>query len=379
MVTSRLKEIILVIIIGILAGLGTFRLASEGKLGLNLKQTSPLVSGNQSTSSNGGKVVYVDENDAIIAAVKKVSPSVVAVSGESQSSSSNFFDPFSMGQPQTSQTIGTGFVVSPGVIVTNKHVVADTSATYTVITKDGKNLSPVKIYRDPTLDLALIKINDTSLQPISLGNSDGLQVGQSVIAIGNALGKFDDTVTTGVVSGLGRDVAAGDPYSGSSEQLSDLIQTDAAINPGNSGGPLLNLQAQVIGVNVATTQGAQNIGFSIPINSVKDLVNQFVTTGTVQKPFLGIQYTFVSQDVAVANDMPSGAYIDDVVSGSPADKAGIQHGDVITKINNQKINSDQVIPQFMQNEKVGDNVSVEVWSNGNTKTLNLTLAAFPNQ
>lgn len=381
MLPNRLKELVLVIIIGVLAGLATFRLASEGKLPLNLHVGQSLTSPDQSSpgSQNGGKVVYVNEDDAVIDAVKKVSPSVVAVFGESQSSPDITFDPFSMNQPQTSQTIGTGFVVSPGVIVTNKHVVADTSAKYTVITKDGRKFDPVKIYRDPTLDLALIKINDALLQPIILGNSDNLQVGQSVIAIGNALGKFDDTVTTGVVSGLGRDVSAGNPFSGGSEQLSDLIQTDAAINPGNSGGPLLNLQAQVIGVNVATTQGAQNIGFSIPINSIKTLVDQFVKTGTVEKPFIGIQYTFVSEDVAIANDMPSGAYIDQVITNSPADKAGLQHGDVITKINNQKIDSDKVIPQIMQNEKVGDKVSIEVWSNGNTKTVNITLEAFPNR
>lgn len=372
---EKLKFLILIIIIGVLAGLTTYRLAVLGKLPLNT------ASGGLTLNSQTRTVVT--EENAVITAVNNASPSVVAIGLINNPSSFSPFDPFA-NPPSNSNnpnnTIGTGFVVSSnGVIVTNRHVVSDQAAQYSVVTKDGKKLSIKKIYRDPVLDLAIIQTDGTSLKPLDTGDSSKLQVGQTVIAIGNALGQFTDTVTTGVVSGLGRSVNAGDPFQGATETLDNLIQTDAAINPGNSGGPLLNSAGQVIGVNVATTQGAQNIGFAIPINTVKTMIDQFNKTGTISRPFLGVSYTFVSRDLALMNGVPQGAYIQQVISGSPAEKAGIQQGDIITKIDGKAIDSQNIISDEIQGKKVGNSVSLEVWSNGSTKTVNANLVESPNQ
>jgi S1-C subfamily serine protease len=337
--SERVRNFLVIIALAIVAVLVTNRLVQLGKLPLKLPTNSPLLKNlsQVNQSALGGQPstqtrVVVSEEDAVTTAVQKSSPSVVAI-GINQRLA-NPYNPFS--QPGSSQnnTIGTGFIVSSdkGIIITNRHVVSDTSLKYTVVTKDGKKLDVQKIYRDPNLDLALVQVSGTNgLQPLELGDSGVLKTGQTVIAIGNALGQFDNTVTTGVVSGLGRALQAGDPYSGESEQLDNLIQTDAAINPGNSGGPLLNSAGQVIGVNVATTEGAQNIGFAITINS------------------------------------------------------GIQAGDIITKIDGQTVDSNSKISDTIQSKKVGDKVTVELWSqNGNngtgsTRTVTATLAEAPNQ
>lgn len=368
---DRLKQLLLFVIVGVLAGFGTYRLISAGKLPLKLNQNP------ETQITNTERRTVIQEENAIISTVEKNSPSVIAI-GVNQRIV-NPFDPFSLPRNQQS-TIGTGFVVSEkGIIVTNRHVVSDPAVKYSVVTKDGKKLEVTKIYRDPNLDLALVQVSGSSLKALELGDSSKLKVGQTVIAIGNALGRFDNTVTTGVVSGLGRVVSAGDPFSGETEQLDNLIQTDAAINPGNSGGPLLNSSGQVIGVNVATTEGAQNIGFAIPINSVKALVDEFVKNGTISRPFLGIRYRLVTKDLAILNQVPQGAYIQEVVPGSPADKAGIQTGDFITKIDGQAINAETKISETIQKKKVGDTVGLEVWTDGKTRNVTATLAQSPNQ
>lgn len=379
--SDRVKSLVIFIAVGVVAGLVTYRLAALGKLPWKLTATG------QNTSPQTVQTqVVVQEENAIIDSVSKASPSVVAI-GVNQSMIDPFTSQTTPGQ-QGSNTIGTGFIVSAdkGIIVTNRHVVADTSMKYTVVTKDGKKLDVQKIYRDPNLDLALVQVASTNgLQPLQIGDSSKLKSGQTVIAIGNALGRFDNTVTTGVVSGLGRSVSAGDPYSNDSEELDNLIQTDAAINPGNSGGPLLNSSGQVIGVDVATTEGAQNIGFAIPINSVKTIVDQFVTNGFVSRPFLGVRYSFVSKDVALLNNVPQGAYIEEVVSGSPAEKAGIQAGDIITKIDGQTVDSDTKISDTIGAKKVGNTVTLEIWSesqganSGQTTTATVTLVEAPDQ
>ncbi len=318
----------------------------------------------------------VQEENAIISVVDRTSPSVVAI-GVSQRVV-NPFDPFAIPRREDS-TIGTGFVVSDkGIIVTNKHVVSDTGR-YTVITKDGQKYETKKIYRDPILDLALVQIDATGLKPLDLGDSSKIRVGQVAIAIGNALGRFTNTVTTGVISGLGRRVIAGDPFSGSAESLDNLIQTDAAVNPGNSGGPLLNSSGQVIGVNVATTEGAQNIGFAIPINSVKEIVDEFVSKGSVSRPFLGIRYRFISKDVAILNEVPQGAYLQEVVSGGPAEKAGMQDGDIITKINGESVDSENKIAEAVSKSNIGQRLTLEVWADGKIRTVTATLAELPSE
>lgn len=316
----------------------------------------------------------VKEENAVISVVEKTSPSVVAIGVTRRVV--NPFDPFAVPKRENS-TIGTGFLVSDkGIIVTNKHVVSEPGVKYTVVGKDGQKFDVRKIYRDPTLDLALVQVDNTSLKVLELGDSSKLKVGQTVVAVGNALGRFTNTVTTGVVSGLGRRVEVGSPFEGF-ENLDDLIQTDAAINPGNSGGPLLNSAGQVIGVNVATTEGAQNIGFAVPINSVKVLVQEFETKGSVSRPFLGIRYRFISKDVAILNEVPQGAYIQEVVEGGPAEKAGLKERDIITKINGQSVDNEGKIADFIKGASIGRRVELEIWRDEKILKVSATLEELP--
>jgi S1-C subfamily serine protease len=330
----------------------------------------------------------VKEESVVIDVADKVSPSVVTVSVQTPRRRVLNYDIFGGGIQQrmeggTQQDIGTGFIISSdGLIVTNKHVVSQENVEYKVITKDDKEYTVEKISRDPSNDIAILKISATGLTPIELGSSSNLKVGQFVIAIGTALGEFRHTVTTGVVSGLGRGITAGSAYEGSVERLDNVIQTDAAINPGNSGGPLLNSAGQVIGVNVAVAEGAQSIGFAIPIDLVKTGIDEFNKNGSFKaKPFLGVQYQIVSRQSAITNDVPQGAYVQDVVSGSPAEKAGIQVDDIITKIDGNEIREDSklTLADIIASKQVGDSVSVEIWRDGQTKTLTIALAEAKNQ
>ncbi len=324
---------------------------------------------------------FVNEESDVIDVVKNVGPSVVTVSAVTPKRSIIQFSPFggfSQGTTGgTPQDIGSGFVVSAdGLIVTNKHVVADASLTYKVVTSDGKSFDAKEISRDPNNDIAIIKIDARGLKPVELGDSGNLQVGQFVIAIGTALGEFRNTVTTGVVSGLGRGIDAGDQFQGYVERLDNVIQTDAAINPGNSGGPLLNSAGQVIGINVAVAQGANNIGFAIPINTVKDALNSFKANGKFPaKAYLGVQYQMVSQQAALLNSVPQGAYVVDVVAGSPAEKANIQAGDIIYKVDgNQITDTNGGLAKLIAGKKPGDVLNLEIWRDGNTVKAPVTLS-----
>lgn len=335
------------------------------------------------TTSGVGKVAtqkVVSEESVTIDVADKVSPSVVTVSIQTPQRRVIQFSPFGGfsssiqgGQPQD---IGTGFIVSAdGLIVTNKHVVSDTNAKYKVVTYDGKEFEVTKISRDPSNDIAVLKIDANGLKPVELGTSDGLKVGQSVIAIGTALGEFRHTVTTGVVSGLGRGITAGSAYEGFVEKLDDVIQTDAAINPGNSGGPLLNSSGQVIGINVAVAQAAQNIAFSIPINVVKAALDTYNQTGSfASKPFLGVEYQMIDQETSIMSKVPQGAYIARVVQDSPAEKAGIQVDDIITKFDGQDVNSNTNLADLIAKKKPSDTVNIEIWRSGNSSEVKATLS-----
>lgn len=356
-----------VIALGVVVAVAVYQAQVKGLLPGSLKLPTPQ---SQETFK------LVQEENAVISVVDKSSPSVVAIGVNRRVV--NPFDPFALPRREDS-TIGTGFLVSSkGLIVTNKHVVSDTTTRYTVVTKDGQKLDVKKIYRDPVLDLAIVQIDPDGLKPLELGDSSKLKVGQTVIAIGNALGRFTNTVTTGVVSGVGRKVVTEDPFSGSAESLDDLIQTDAAINPGNSGGPLLNSAGQVIGVNVATTEGAQNIGFAIPINGVKSIVDEFSTKGSVSRPFLGIRYRFVSKDVAILNEVPQGAFIQEVIDGGPAQKAGVEVGDIITKINGQAIDNENKISQIVSGSVIGSKLELTIWRNGKEIKVTAILTELPS-
>ncbi len=392
----------LLILIAILIGLLVIISAGQQYLP-SLFQSNSL---NLASSGGSEQVKVVTEESVTINIVKKYGPSVVTVAGtesqqelekQQQQNSpfgfSPFFDispapslsPAPDGNQDQPQVIGSGFVVSSnGMIVTNKHVVADTQMTYQVITSDGKKYSVKNIYRDPLNDVALLKIDPSQnssekLQSLTLGESSHLQVGQYVVAIGTALGEFRNTVTTGVISGLGRGITSGDPYQGSVEQLNNVIQTDAAINPGNSGGPLFNSAGQVIGVNTAVSQNGQNIGFAIPINVIKDAFQNFQQNGKIERPFLGVSYTMLSKSLAVLNNLPQGAYVQDVEQNSPADSAGIQQGDVITKIEGQQIDDTNSLSTVIAKDKVGQTITITIYRDNNTQDIKVTLVPAPQE
>ncbi|MEK9143222.1 MAG: trypsin-like peptidase domain-containing protein [Patescibacteria group bacterium] len=337
------------------------------------------------TPSSGENVRVVTEESLVIDVVDKVSPSVVTV-GITQTKrigdilEFNPFDPFSPFQrrpgksQKLEQDIGSGFIVgSDGLIVTNKHVVEVPDATYRVITKDDKTYEVKKIYRDPSNDLAILKIEASGLPTVEMGDSDKIKVGQMAIAIGTALGEFRHTVTTGVISGVGRGIEAGSPFEGSAERLDNVIQTDAAINPGNSGGPLLNSSGQVVGVNTAVSAEGQNIGFALPINVVKDALDNFNATGQFNRPFLGVKYQMIPKQTAVLNDIPEGAYIREVVKDSPAEKAGIQTEDIITKFDGAKLTDTSDLAKAISKKKVGDTMTLIVWRDEKEKEVKVTL------
>lgn len=326
----------------------------------------------------------VREESVVIDTVEQAGPSVVTVAIETPRRRVLQFNPFGGGFSQRyeggqEQDIGSGFIVSEdGLIITNKHVVDDENSTYKVITQDGNEYEVQKISRDPSNDIAILKIDASDLKPVELGSSEGLKVGQFVIAIGTALGEFRHTVTTGVVSGLGRGITAGSVFEGYVERLDDVIQTDAAINPGNSGGPLLNSAGQVIGVNVAVAAGAQNIGFAIPIDIVKYGLDQFNKTGNfVSKPFLGVEYQMISKTSAILNDVPEGAFVINIVPGSPAESAGIIEEDIITEMGGLKITEESGgLADVISGKKPGDRVEVKIWRDGEEVILSTTLSDF---
>ena len=329
----------------------------------------------------------LNEESVVTDVVEKYGRSVVTIGIKKTEKVVNpfesFFDPFGFfGLPKETpkeqnieQDIGSGFVVSKdGLVVTNKHVVSDTSAQYRVFTRDNKLYEVQKIYRDPVNDLAILKI-DTSqdgLVPVELGDSLNLKVGQFVIAIGAALGEFRNTVTTGVISGLGRTISAGSGFQ-EIENLDNVIQTDASINLGNSGGPLLNSLGQVIGVNVAIASGAQNVGFALPISVVKDSLDNFNKTGQFSRPFLGVKYRDIETKEAIAKGWVEGAGVVEVVSGSPAEAAVVKVGDIVIKIDGEKITSKNTVSSVIGNKKVGQEIKLTVWREGEEKTLIVTL------
>ncbi len=282
---------------------------------------------------------------------------------------------------------GSGFIVrSDGYIVTNKHVVADDTAVYTVKLSNEKEYPAKVIGVDPVLDVAVLKIEEKDLPILPLGNSDGIKIGQTVIAIGNALAEFGNTVTKGVVSGVGRRITAGDSF-GQSEVLDHAIQTDAAINPGNSGGPLLNLSGEVVGINTAVSERGQLLGFAIPINSVKQIIQGVLDVGHIVHPWIGVRYVPVTPKLAEMNHLSvtSGALVlrgeteEDlaVVPGGPADIAGIVENDIILEVNGKKLEDKDSLAQEISKYKVGDEVTLHILHKGKEKDVKVKLTEFP--
>src|SRR3989344_4919888 len=324
------------------------------------------------------KVKIVAEESVVVDIVEKVSPSVVTVGIEQRVVN---FDPFDIFQrPQgvdREQDIGSGFIVKDGLIVTNKHVV-DAPGKYKVITHDGRKYDVGSIYRDPANDIAIVKINAKGLKPVEMGDSSKTKVGQLVVAVGTPLGEFRGSVTKGIVSGIGRGITTGSPFSSFAERLDDVIQTDAAINPGNSGGPLVNSSAQVIGVNTAVASGAENIGFALPINIIKDSLKNFNQNGQFNRPYLGIAYKTLSRDAAILNNVPQGAYVQDVVPESPGEKSGKGRGNFLKKKNGKKNEGENgEVANTIAVRKIGDTIALSVWRDGKTLEIKAALTAAP--
>lgn len=336
---------------------------------------------NQAGFRVGTEQKVIREESVVIDVADRVSPSVVTVAVETPERRVLEFSPFGglteRLEGGVQQDIGSGFIVSEdGLIVTNKHVVSDESVNYTVVAKDGQEYEVQQISRDPSNDIAILKIDANGLKPVELGDSGNLKVGQFVIAIGTALGEFRHTVTTGVISGLGRGITAGSIYQGYVEELEDVLQTDAAINPGNSGGPLLSSAGQVVGVNVAVASGAENIGFAIPINVVKEGLQEFNEQGSFPaQAFLGVRYQMVGEQAAILNEVPQGAYVVEVISGSPADSAGIEEGDIITSFGGSEFSEGGPdLADAISETSPGKSVSIEIWRNGETVSTSATLS-----
>lgn len=332
----------------------------------------------------------VKEESVITKVVEEALPSVVTVSITRPGATQEFqFDPSNPFNPlvplpreaEEERNIGSGFVIDPqGLVITNKHVVASTSLTYHVVTNDGKNYEVQEIYRDPLNDVAILKINASGLKPLRLGDSSNLKLGQLAIAIGTPLGEFTNTVTVGIISGLGRGITAGSPFEGYVEKLDNVIQTDAAISPGNSGGPLLNSQGEVIGINTAIASEGQNLGFALPANIIKDLITTFERNGgSFERPYIGVRYQIIDTETAAQNKIVPGAYIREVIPGSPAAKADLQDEDIIVQIDGAEIkgDDDQALTRMIIQKKIGEAVRLRIWRGGKTFERNLTLEAAP--
>jgi S1-C subfamily serine protease len=328
--------------------------------------------------NEGGTTIRTVEESAVIEVVDKTSPAVVSIVAKTVS-----FDP-DRGAVTDQQGIGTGFIIeSDGLIVTNNHVVCTEGVDYAVVTKDNKTFDVKKIDLDPANDIALIRIDTKGLPFLELGDSniEVLKAGQKVIAIGNALGQFQNSVTVGVLSGLGRGITAGSTGCANQqgrETIQNVMQTDAALNPGNSGGPLLDLSGKVIGVNFAVSGGGENLGFVIPINRVKDVIAQYKKDGRIIKPYLGVVYQTIDQDIASVQKVPQGAFVRRVVSGSPAAKANIQAGDIITEIDGQKLGESNDLVSVLNTLKAGQKVDIKVYRDNKTVQLSATLAEAPS-
>ncbi len=361
------------IILAIFLVIGSFSAGLGGAyLALSLNGD---VSTDRSVIADGNAVISQEEED-ISTVASKVGPSVVSIVTKSQARS--YYG------TQSVEGAGTGIIISSdGYILTNKHVVSG-SQELAVIDSEGNTYSNAKVVgTDPLNDLAFVKISDAKdLKPATLGDSSSIRIGQKVVAIGNSLGEYQNTVTSGIISGTGRPVTASE--GDSTETLTDLLQTDAAINPGNSGGPLTNLSGQVVGINTAVAADAQSIGFAIPINSAKGIIKNLMKTGKVERPYIGVNYVTVTPDVAKQYNLSvkKGAYVhadsgeSAVMSGSPASKAGIKNGDIITKVGDIDVGERGSVASLVSEYGVGDTIKLTLLRDGKTQTVSVTLEAY---
>ncbi len=380
-----------IIIVALLSGYGGAWLENHNQSGI--------LSENLSSQQK----IVTSQSQLISQINKAVGPSVVSVNvninTSSSSSSGGGYGLFGYSQPGSQQAAaGTGIILSAaGLVITNRHVVPTGTTNVSITLSNGTELKDVSVLgrtsANDSLDIAFLKINNTQgqkLTPAVLGNSSTVQVGDQVVAIGNALGQFQNTITSGIISGYGRTVQATDGsgnYS-SAENLVDLFQTDAAINQGNSGGPLVNMNGQIIGINTATAGNAQNIGFSIPINDAKGLIEQVAKTGKFSSPYIGIAYIPITADVANAYNLSvnNGAFIPpssdpstpSVIAGSPAATAGLQTNDIITQINSTHINQAHSLTSLIDQHIPGDHITLTVMRSGKTLHIDVILGSIPS-
>jgi serine protease Do len=343
------------------------------------------------------EVIEVTEDSATIDVVKEVSPAVVSVvvtkelqniynlTGPDIFDFWNFNGSLPQGGTKEKKEVGggTGFVIDEsGLILTNKHVVSDEQAEYSVVFNDGKKYEAKVVGRDTINDIAVLKIEANDLAVVELGDSDKIQIGETVIAIGNALGEYRNTVTRGVVSGVNRSIVAGD-NSGASELLENVIQTDAAISPGNSGGPLLNLGGQVVGINTAINLQGQSLGFAIPVNQAKTVIDSVKKYGKIVRPWLGVRYIQLNSEIAKANNLKyeygalilrgQGTQELAVVPSSPADKAGLVENDIILEVNGKKLSEENSLVQEVSKFQPGDEITLKIFHDGSEKTIKVKL------
>lgn len=278
---------------------------------------------------------------------------------------------------------GSGFIISvDGYVITSRHVVADPEADYTVILEPKKKYPAKVLARDPINDVAVLKIKDKKLPYLELGDSNKIELGEEVVAIGNALGEFHDTLSSGIVSGLSRYIQATDHFTRQAESLRGLIQTDAAINPGNSGGPLVDMEGKAIGINTAMVMGAQNIGFAIPINYAKKDLEEVKKYGKIKIPFLGVKYVLLTKEIAKKNKLPVnyGALIvretlgeSAVVKGSAAEKAGLREFDIIFQARGKKITTENPLSNILQKCQIGEEIELKILRERKEMTLKVKL------
>lgn len=324
----------------------------------------------------------------IIKVVKIVSPAVVRIASKKNIGGNNNSEenqtplyPKQKGSYQING--GSGFLVSKdGLILTNRHVASDNAGEYEIITSDDKKYSGKLIARDEINDVSILKINGKDLPVIKLGDSSSLELGQQVVAFGNALGVFKNTVSAGIISGLFRLITAQTPNSTTEEKMRGLIQTDAAINPGNSGGPLCDTNGKAIGINTAMILGAENIGFAIPINTAKRDLDDLKKYGRIRQPFLGVRYLLIDKEIQkkfglpvnygalVMRELPD--YIA-IMPGSTAAKAGLKEKDIILECNGEKINEDKSVTDAIHECRVGKEISLKILRNGKELTIKTTL------
>ena len=392
--------IILIISMGFISGYLGYIAAD-----LSLNGTLTRSATNQ-TITQVRQAVTVDETSGAVDVAKNSTPSVVSIVAyenvsNTQPSVGGLFGRlfgFSNGANGSSSSTGSttrqessagsGFIVTDnGYVLSNRHVVESTTAEYEVVLNDGTKLAAKVIDRDTYLDIAVVKVESPNkLTPVKMGDSDALKVGQIAIAIGNSLGEFSNTVSKGIISGLDRSIQASDTNGTNAEQLDHIIQTDASINSGNSGGPLLDIQGNVIAVNVAKASNGENVGFAIPINDVKQILESAIKTGRIVRPYIGVQYIDLTPEINKIRGLgyDYGAYVFSdnvrtraVVAGSPADKAGIKDGDILLEINGEKIQDKNSLRRLVQKYNVGDTIKIKYARDGKEAEVNVTLAALP--